>query len=68
VTVGIGTIRELSRSAIMVVTGEHKSTTVRRLAAADAYEPDWPATVVTQCASPRFLVDRSAASLLQTTH
>lgn len=68
VTVGIGTIRKLSRSAIMVVTGEHKSATVRRLADADAYEPDWPATVLTQCASARFLVDRSAASLLQTSH
>lgn len=67
VTVGIGTIRELPRSVIMVVTGEHKQSTVRRLAAADAYEPDWPATVLTQCESPRFLVDRSAAGLLQTT-
>lgn len=67
VTVGISTIRELSRSVIMVVTGEHKQPTVRRLAAADAYEPEWPATVLTQCASPRFLVDRSAAALLQTT-
>lgn len=66
VTVGISTIRELSRSVIMVVTGEHKQPTVRRLAAADAYEPEWPATVLTQCASPRFLVDRSAAALLQT--
>jgi glucosamine-6-phosphate deaminase len=68
VTVGIATIRTLSRSVIMVVTGEHKTATVRRLADADAYEPDWPATVLTQCASPRFLVDRSAALLLQTTH
>jgi glucosamine-6-phosphate deaminase len=68
VTVGIGTIRELSRSVIMVVTGEHKSATVHRLAAADIYEPDWPATVLTQCAAARFLVDRAAASLLQTTH
>jgi glucosamine-6-phosphate deaminase len=66
VTVGIRTIRELSRSVIMVVTGEHKQPTVRRLAAAEAYEPDWPATIFTQCASPRFLVDRSAAGLLQT--
>ncbi|WP_223690184.1 6-phosphogluconolactonase [Leifsonia poae] len=67
VTVGIATIRELSRSVIMVVTGEHKQPTVRRLAAADAYEPEWPATVLTQCRFPRFLVDRSAAALLQTT-
>lgn len=66
VTVGIKTIRELSRAVIMVVTGEHKQSTVQRLAAADEYEPDWPATIFTQCASPRFLVDRSAAGQLQT--
>ena len=66
VTVGIRTIRALSRSVIMVVTGEHKQYTVQRLAAAEGYEPDWPATVFTECASPRFLVDRSAAGLLQT--
>lgn len=66
VTVGIGTIRKLSRAAIMVVTGEHKRSTVLRLAAADGYEPDWPATVITQCESPLFLVDGAAAALLQT--
>jgi glucosamine-6-phosphate deaminase len=66
VTVGIRTIRELSRAVIMVVTGAHKQATVRRLAAAEAYQQDWPATVFTECASPRFLVDHSAAGLLQT--
>ena len=65
VTVGIRTIRELSRSVIMIVTGEHKQPTVRRLASAEDYEPDWPATILTQCSSPRFLVDRSAAGLLR---
>ncbi|MFE4468712.1 6-phosphogluconolactonase [Leifsonia sp. NPDC056824] len=67
VTVGIATIRELSRSVVMVVTGEHKQDTVRRLAAADSYEPDWPATVLSECSDARFLVDRTAAELLQTT-
>ena len=66
VTVGIRTIRELSRSVIMVVTGEHKQLTVQRLATAEAYEPGWPASILTQCASARFLVDSSAAGLLQT--
>jgi glucosamine-6-phosphate deaminase len=64
VTVGIATIRDLSRAVILVVTGNHKQITVRRLAAADSYQPDWPATVVTDCASPRFLADREAAALL----
>lgn len=66
VTVGIATIRELSRSVVMVVTGEHKQETVKRLAAAEAYEPGWPATVLSECSDARLLVDRSAAELLQT--
>lgn len=64
VTVGIATIRDLSRSVVMIATGAHKRVTVRRLAAASAYEPDWPATVLSECASPRFLADREAAALL----
>ncbi len=64
VTVGIATIRDLSRSVVMVATGEHKRATVQRLASATGYEPDWPATVLSDCASPRFLADREAAALL----
>lgn len=67
VTVGVATIRDLTRSAVMVVTGEHKRETVKRIAAADAYEPEWPATVLSECSDARFLVDRSAAALLQAT-
>ncbi|MFI7066819.1 6-phosphogluconolactonase [Kribbella sp. NPDC050124] len=64
VTVGIATIRDLSRAVIMVVTGEHKQVTVQRVAAADSYQADWPATVLSDCATPRFLADRAAAALL----
>jgi glucosamine-6-phosphate deaminase len=64
ITVGIGTILNLSRAVVMIVTGEHKQETARRLAAADEYEPDWPATAISQCGFPRFLVDRSAAGFL----
>ncbi|GAA3112042.1 glucosamine-6-phosphate deaminase [Kribbella aluminosa] len=64
VTVGTATIRDLSRAVVMVVTGAHKQVTVQRVASADSYEPDWPATVLSDCASPRFLADRAAATLL----
>ncbi len=67
VTVGIATIRELSRAAIMIVTGSHKQTAARRLAAADTYDPEWPATVLSDCAAPMLLADRDAAALLPTT-
>lgn len=61
VTVGTGTIREQSRSVVMLAHGPHKADTVRRLAAADQYEPDWPATIFTECADSRLFVDLASA-------
>ena len=60
VTVGVGTIRDLSREVVMVVHGRHKAAAVQRLCAAERYEPDWPATVLTECANPKLFVDESA--------
>lgn len=62
VTVGIATIRSLSATVVMLCHGRDKGRAVARLAAAVSYEPDWPATVVTQCRSPRLLIDRAAES------
>ena len=60
VTVGIGTIRERSAEAIMVVHGEDKQRAARRLADAADYDPDWPATVLSECRAPKLFVDRAA--------
>ena len=60
VTVGVATIREQSSEAIMVVHGPDKRQAARRLAAADGYEPDWPATVLAECRSPQLFADRAA--------
>jgi glucosamine-6-phosphate deaminase len=60
VTVGTGTIRDLSKEVVMVVHGAHKATAVARLCAAERYEPDWPATILTECANPKLFVDESA--------
>jgi glucosamine-6-phosphate deaminase len=62
VTVGIGTIRDLSKRAVMVVHGPHKADAVKRLVAADGYEPDWPATVLLECAEPGLFIDSVAAA------
>jgi glucosamine-6-phosphate deaminase len=62
VTVGTGTIRKHSRGVVMVAHGAHKAGTVRRLAAAERHEPDWPATVLTECAAPLLYVDRAAST------
>ncbi|WP_439678687.1 6-phosphogluconolactonase [Embleya sp. MST-111070] len=61
VTVGVQTIVSRSRRAVMVVHGEHKREAVRRLGAADDYDPAWPATLVVTCEHPSLYVDRAAA-------
>jgi glucosamine-6-phosphate deaminase len=60
VTVGIGTIRDHSKRVVMVAHGTDKAKAVSRLTGADHYEPDWPATVFTDCVQPRLYVDRAA--------
>ena len=62
VTVGVGTIRGQSKRVVMVAHGPGKARTVRRLADADRYAPDWPATILAECAHPRLFVDEAAAS------
>ena len=66
VTVGVGTIQEQSKSVVMVVHGAGKAETARRLIAAERYEPDWPATILSECAGPRLFLDEAAATA--TTH
>ena len=60
VSVGIATIVE-ARDAVMVAWGAGKRETVRRMIEASQYEPDWPATLVHECAATELLVDRAAA-------
>jgi glucosamine-6-phosphate deaminase len=62
VTVGVATIREQSKQVVMVAHGEAKAPAVRRVAEADSYRPEWPATVLTECARPQLFVDVAAAS------
>ena len=60
VSVGIATIRELSAEVVMIVHGADKAVAARRLAEAEHYQPDWPATVLADCRSPQLFVDRAA--------
>ena len=61
VTVGVDTIAAGSREVVMIVCGEHKRDAYARIAAADAYEPDWPATIAVECENPTFIADLAAA-------
>lgn len=62
VSVGVATLRDLSRSVLMLCHGAGKGAAVARLTAAERYDPAWPATVLSDCAAPRLFVDRAAAS------
>lgn len=64
VTVGIDTIAGLSAEVVMMVCGDHKRDAYRRLIEAAQYDPEWPATIVTECRQPTLLADRAAASVL----
>lgn len=63
ITVGISTIVDQSREVMMLVTGSDKETAFRRLAAAERYEPDWPATAFVEGARASLYADRAAAGL-----
>ncbi|MFD2078023.1 glucosamine-6-phosphate deaminase [Actinopolymorpha cephalotaxi] len=61
VGVGVATIRTQSRRAVMVVHGADKARAAAQVAAADGYDPAWPATIVSECARPGLYVDQAAA-------
>ena len=63
VSVGIATITE-ARSAAMVLTGSSKRESFERVANAERYDPQWPATVIHEISSGEILADREAASAL----
>lgn len=60
VTVGVATIREVSREVVMLVHGAHKRAAAAQLRDAAHYDPAWPATVVAECRSPHLFVDADA--------
>jgi glucosamine-6-phosphate deaminase len=62
VTVGVGTIREQSKQVVMVAHGEPKARAVRRVALADSYEAEWPATILADCQRPLLFIDEAAAA------
>ena len=61
VSVGVATIADLSRRAVLVLTGAEKREAARRVLAASGYEPDWPATIIHECSSPGIFLDAAAA-------
>ena len=60
VSVGIDTIAS-AKEAVMVVWGAGKRQTLTRILRAERYEPDWPATLIHECAVREIVSDASAA-------
>jgi glucosamine-6-phosphate deaminase len=63
ISVGIDTIVS-ARECAMLVTGTGKRLTLERMTKADHYDPQWPATVIHECAAREILADADAASAL----
>lgn len=61
ISVGIATIAEFSRRAVLVAPGASKREAVQRIAAARDYDPQWPATVLAQCSHPALYADELSA-------
>ncbi len=58
VTVGPATIASVSKSAIMLIQGDHKHQAYLRISEAQGYEEDWPATIALECQNSRLFADR----------
>lgn len=59
-SVGIDTIAS-AKECVMIVWGPAKRLTLKRILDAEHFEPDWPATVVHECATRRIMADTDAA-------
>jgi glucosamine-6-phosphate deaminase len=60
VSVGLGTIIDLSRRVTLVMHGGGKRVTARRVLRASDFEPDWPATFIHRCRDARIWLDSAA--------
>ncbi len=65
ISVGIDTIAS-AKEAVMIVWSAGKRLTLTRIQGAEHYEPDWPATVIHECAVGEILADTDAAEPLAT--
>jgi len=61
VSVGPGTILRQSQEAVLVMHGAGKRESARRVQAAAAFDPAWPATVIHACRRGRIYLDQAAA-------
>lgn len=61
-TIGTGSIANLSKAVAMIVWGEGKREAFQRLSTASAYDPDWPATIAVECRNAELHADAAAGA------
>ena len=49
-----------SEYMLMVLTGAHKRLSAGRILNAEAFDPDWPATIIHDCRAGQLWLDREA--------
>ncbi|HEY3417960.1 MAG TPA: 6-phosphogluconolactonase [Armatimonadota bacterium] len=61
VSVGLGTIARLSKSAVLILHSTDKRYAVQRLASCADFTPDWPVSIIYRCREASILLDSAAA-------
>jgi glucosamine-6-phosphate deaminase len=65
-SVGLGTIADLSRSVWLVMHGREKRQSLRMLATHSDFTPDWPVSIIFRCQDARIILDEEVAKELET--
>lgn len=60
VSVGLGTIRDLSRQVRLIIHGEGKRLATRRVLEVDDFDTSWPATFIHRCRGAQIWLDEAA--------
>ncbi len=60
VSVGLGTIRAVSRRVRLIIIGEGKRLAAQRTIKAADFDPSWPATFIHRCSDAQIWVDEAA--------
>lgn len=61
ISVGLGTISQLSRKVVLVMHSAQKQHAVQRLTECSDFKANWPASVIFRCRKARVLLDEEAA-------
>jgi glucosamine-6-phosphate deaminase len=60
VSVGLGTIRAVSKRVRLIINGEGKRLAAQRAIEAEDFDPDWPATFIHRCSDAQIWLDEAA--------